>query len=224
MTAVEVERRVTLSGTIAALPDLLLGLVYLVAWVDPAVLPWASGRYLLGILMLEFVIIHTSGVMSLIYLSAGSRMARSISLIGLSLAFSGLILIMAHRFEADWMLIAFWFLTANKLLIVFLGEKSQEVRSGVVTESWVAAFLLYSGCVMISFMIPTPPALGATLESFPATLPAFQRWSTEPQRFLAAGFAYFMLLGLSEMTEFAWVKRAGAVVGSWSYFGVPRNR
>jgi len=68
----------------ASAPDAGLAIVFLVVWIAPgAALPGTVG-YLLLLMMLEFVIIHSSAIMGTVALGEGARRRRSVALVGLA--------------------------------------------------------------------------------------------------------------------------------------------
>ena len=192
--------------------------MFLVAWVEPSLLPRDSYRYLLGVLMMEFIIIHTSSVMMQIYVERESRWSRAASIVGLTAAFSILVYVMTQRFHAFWLLPSFWLLTLNRLIGLFSGQQ-KSVAGDFVFRSWLSAFMLYMLCLLAGWMIAVP-ALGVQPDAFPVDLPAFGWFSREPQRFLATGYAYFTMLALAELTDFAWMGLAARRFALFAQHGV----
>jgi len=207
-------RRMYVREGIAALPDLGLACAYLIAWIDPTLLPLSAFSYLLGILLLEGVIIQSSAFLSAVYVSRASRGSRAVSLIALGVAFTALVWLVASRFHARWMIGAFWLLTANKLMGVIVGHDREDSQRAFVLTTWFSGFAVY-GAVMVLAAAVRLPALGTPLVT-PDPVPLASGWWRDgPQQYLAAGFAYYCFMALSDLTGYAWFDRLVRRLFSW---------
>lgn len=195
-------------GLIAALPDLALGAMFVVTWAVPDALGRRMVAYLMGVMLLEFVIIHSSGFMGVVWLGDKTRTERVLTLLGIATFYSVFAGGLALVFESWWPFIGFWGLTANKLLGVLVGRSPREMELDLLQHGWGGALALYVLAVTVTILAPLP-ALGVTRDVLSSQrLPgAGLPWTDEPQRVIAAGYLYFTALALSEMTDFAWVFR-----------------
>jgi hypothetical protein len=137
---------------------------------------------------------------------------RAVSLVAIAAGFAVLMAVVARHYDAWWMLGAFGLLTLNKLVAFFVVPAAAASRA-YAWSSWLCALLLYVLCLIASAVLPVPEFGAALLEQ--ETFAGAERWTSEPQRYLAWGFAYFTLLALSELTEFAWLDRTVHRVASW---------
>ena len=197
------KKRMSVRGAVAAAPDLALGGVYLLAWTGGAWPPVAL-RYLFSLLLMEGVIINSAGFMSYVLIGGSTRSYRALSVLGIGAGFG----LVAWRFGEPWLLIAFIMMTVNRMLGVLIGQSPSEGEKEFVVASWLTALLLYAATVFLTFAWGAPQLGAHPGQAVMEGLSRDSRWTAEPSGFLSCGYFYFTLLGLSELTDFAWVKLA----------------
>jgi hypothetical protein len=168
----------------------------------------------MGALLLEFVVIHSSGFMGIIWLWEKRRAERILTLLGIGVFYSLFAAGLSVRFGSWWLFGGFWMLTANKMLGVLAGMEPRERELELLQHGWAGALALYVLALCLTLMVPLP-ALGLTPDVLaPQHLPgAHLPWTNEPQQVIAAGYLYFTSVAVSEMTDFAWVFRWMANAG-----------
>ena len=189
-----------IEGLVTALPCFLLAGTMMATWIDPMSID--GGRWVrfgVGIMVLEFILVHSGGFMSA--QQAGTDW-RTLRVFGAGFAFYGLFAgAMALAFKS-WML--FFIYTAVMVsrwitLLTRPGEASQEAkfRSGI-------SVVFYLLAVFASVLIPWPE-LGVTSSVINDVYPdrGGGEWERHPETALAAGVIYFTLLGLTELSM-AW--------------------
>jgi hypothetical protein len=190
----------------AALPDLLLGLVFLVVWIDPARLGAAPVGPLMLTMLLEFIVVHSSGFMGTVMVGDLPRERKVASLLGLGAFYTLFVAGFALTFKTWWPLASFWGLTVNRLLSVLLGQAPAGDERAFAQRSWGVGALFYLGFTFVTILLPLP-RLGMTPAAVSAQdLPGSGLWVSQPWRVLAFGFLYFTATGLSELIDHRWLR------------------
>lgn len=177
---------------VRATPDALTACAYLSAWLFP--IAWSNHlvRNLMLLMLLEFIVIHSSaflmGTLGNRNLSQARRLI-TVAVIGsFYLAFVGAF---ALIFDAWWPVWSFLWLLVGKWVGVFLRphRATEELnRQGAVWSSSVVLYLL----AVIGTSIAPVPALGIGAEVLAALeLPGSGLWVERPQTVIAAGLIYF---------------------------------
>ncbi|HPO12077.1 MAG TPA: hypothetical protein PLI09_01425 [Candidatus Hydrogenedentes bacterium] len=175
--------------------DFGLAAVFLITWTAPNTFGALSVHHLVFVMLLEFLVVHSTGFL-------GAIAARDSSLRQRVLMFSGLMvfyLLMAGGFSALyggwWPLWAFMGLTLSKIPSVVLHPPDFEGQT-VLMANWAAMTVLYLGGAAVTVMMPVP-AWGVTKEIIAAQHFGIGGiWPDEPYRVMAFGALYFTGLGL----------------------------
>ena len=202
-----------LPAVVSALPDLMLGATFLITWVSPYALREKMVAYLMLLMILEFIIVHSSAFMGRVMVGPLQRGRKSVTLLGLGGLYTLFVGGFALAFKAWWPLVTFWGLTLNRLLGVLLGQPPSGEEKTFVQYGWAASVMFYVLFVFATTLLPIP-ALGITAEVVRAQdLPGSGLWIDQPQRVVAFGFLYFTATGLSELFGQRWLAK-GRVGGS----------
>jgi hypothetical protein len=192
---------------VSAAPDFALGLTFLATWIDPHRLGEKMISYLLLVMLLEFIIVHSSAFMGLVIVSEADRRKKTTAILGLAGLYTVFAGGFALAFKTWWPLGAFWLLTLNRLLTILLGQAPAGRERQLVTASWAARVLFYLMFVFATSFLPIP-RLGITETVVRAErLPGSGLWIDEPQRVLAFGFLYFTVVALSELSGYTWATK-----------------
>ena len=187
---------------ISAAPDLALGFAFLLTWRDPNWLGFSMVRYAVLTMLLEFVVIHSSGFMSGVAIFGKSRRTRAWGVIGLGAAYTVLVSVFALAFGEWWPLWAFWALTLNRLLGVLLRPSLDDVEAMEVMSRWAVSVVLYLCWVGVSTVSSLPP-LGVDAQVvITIDLPGSGLWIEEPHRALVTGAGYFTSQALLDLFGF----------------------
>jgi hypothetical protein len=194
----------SVAGIVSAAPDLALALWFLTTWIDPLRFGPRAVSSCLGLMILEFVVVHSSMIMVLLAFGVtGSRARKAALLAGFSAVYSLFAAIPAVVVEAWWPFAAFWGLTLNRMLGVLFGGAPDGREKGAVLAGWMVSVALYVVLAGITASVPLP-ALGVT----PAII-ALQQWSgsglwlEQPHRVVAFGFLYFTGQAVFELVGYA---------------------
>lgn len=199
--------RISLAGTISAAPDFAFGFACLAAWVAPEAVGVRWVGYLVVLLGLEFIVIHSAGFMQWVWIADWSRAYRVLYLIGLGLFYSAFAGILAYAARSWWPLASFWMLMLNRVLGTLLGQAPRGQELDLILHGWGGSLALYALAVVGAALLPVP-AGGLTPDVVAALdFPGRNTWAPQTQSVLAAGYVYFTAVGISEMTNHAWVFR-----------------
>lgn len=206
MTSTPVPRqRFALPAVVAALPDLGLSSVFLGTWIAPHWLGVDRIGHLLLVMLLEFIVVHSAGFMGVAALTDNWKFSRAKSILGLGVFYTMFVGGFALAFETWWPLVAFWGLTVNRLLSAIVGKPPRGEAARIVRDGWAVGAIAYIGSVFLTTWLPVP-RLGVTSDVVAAAhLPGSGLWIDQPYRVLAAGFLYFLLIGVSELFDHRWI-------------------
>jgi hypothetical protein len=206
-------RGITVASLVAALPDLALAGVFFTTWVAPDTLGQKMVAYLMLMMLLEFIIIHSSAVMGLVAFARERSRRRAGAIVGLGLFYSLFVAVFGLAFKTWWPFVAFWVLTANRLLGVLVGQAPEGEERALIQGGWAVTCVAYLVFVFATTLLPIP-TLGIT-DAVVARqdLPGSGLWVDEPHRVVAFGFFYFATVGWSELFIRAWFRPPTAAPG-----------
>ena len=202
----------------AALPDFVLAVTFLATWRAPEAMRDGIIGYLLLTMLLEFIIVHSSAFMGIVIIGDGDRRKKAVSLLGLGVVYSVFAGGFALAFETWWPFVAFWSLTANRMLGVLLHRAPDGEEKQYIQRSWAAGAVFYLLGAFATTLLPMP-RFGITSAVVAAeALPGTGLWIEEPHRAIAFGFIYYSLMTWSELRGHRWarsgVHRSGTSVAS----------
>ena len=188
-----------LAGVVQSGPDLALAGAFLVTWLRPGTFGPLAVKHLVLVMLLEFIVIHSSGFMGVVTLSAGSAVRRVLVILGLGLLYSLFTGAFSLAFHTSWPFVSFWVLTANRMLGVIVSPVADLKEANVVMAGWALSVVSYLGCCFLTVLVPMP-RLGITPEV--VTRQAFSGsglWIDRPHTAIAFGTFYFLAVGLGEL-------------------------
>lgn len=206
--------KVTLAQALAALPDLALAGWFVLGWAAPRVIGQQAAGTLVGVMVLEFIIIHASIALvaapRAIAQAAGDgawwKSERAV-FAGLALMYSLFAAGISAAFHTAWLFLGFWMLIANKFIGDWLAPAAQaQDRLQRHVARWGTSAGLYLLLAAGSIFIPAP-RLGAMSASTGEGL-----WEQHPEQAVMMGALYFALLGLCEL--YGGFNRATAATGT----------
>ncbi len=194
----------------SALPDFALGAVFLITWIRPGAFGGRSIGYLMLVMLLEFINVHSAAFMGNAILAPAARATKVGSIIGLGLFYTLFVGGFSLAFRRWWPLAAFWGLTLNRLTPVLFGRAPQGREKEFVQRGWAVGVMLYLLGAFTTTVLPLP-RLGISSAVIQAQeLPGSGLWIDQPWRVLAFGFLYFTGWGLSELYAHRWLPPTGA--------------
>lgn len=198
-------------AVVSALPDFAMAAVYLVTWIDPHAFGDRMVRHLLAVVLLEFIIIHSSAFMGVTAISDMPRWKKVKAVLGLGLMYSIFAGAFSLAFQSWWPITAFWALTLNRLLPIILNVVPSEKEKALIQHGWAGSAVMYLLFVFLTVLIPvpdfgiTPDVVAEQDLASGSDDPGI--WQTQPERAIAFGFLYFTSIGLLELSAMRWVQQ-----------------
>jgi hypothetical protein len=191
----------------SSLPDFVMGLAFLVTWIDPFALGDNMPQYLMLVMLLEFIIIHSAGFMGAVIFTAFAPMRRILYIVGLGFFYSLFIVGFCLAFGEWWPMLAFWLLILNRLMSGISTDTQNEEKKKFVFGMWGVSAACYLLCVFATTLLPLPefgitPSVISSLH-----LSGGGVWIDEPYRVLAFGWLYFTAVGYFEFIASRWVHK-----------------
>ena len=192
---------------LTALPDFGIAAVFFITWLAPRTLGDRTVAYLMLVMLLEFIIVHSSGFMGSVMLNKPLSARMKIkALLGFGVFYALFAIGFSLGFQAWWPLWTIIVMTLNRMMIVLLGQMPDDQERAYIQRGWAVSALCYIVLVTVTIFLPLP-RLGITrAEVVVQDLPGSGLWVNEPHRVIAFGFLYFLATGLSELYSHAWLK------------------
>lgn len=192
---------VTWQQVLAALPDFVLAGCFVIGWAVPKWIGEFSAGILMGIVVLEFIIIHASvGLVGFPEQIAkrvpGQRWWQTRRAVTgwLLLMYSVFALCISMAFKTVWLFVSFWMLIANKFIDDWLtpAAEAEECKNRHMAR-WGTSAAIYLLLVAGSILIPVPQ-LGAYSVTDGDGL-----WDAHPEQAVVVGAVYFTALAYCEL-------------------------
>lgn len=161
---------------------------------------WDEGNWVrlgVGLLVLEFVILHSGAFMSAM-IAAKEELSHKIKFaVGLMLFYSLLVLGFSYSFDSTQLL---WIFAAVSLGRLISALTNAEEGSQAMMARSALGIVLYLMVVFASVILPIPE-WGITTEVLNDVYPGRGGgvWEQDPERAIAGGAVYFGALGLAEL-------------------------
>lgn len=193
--------KVSAAQALAAFPDLALAGWFVLGWAAPQVIGKQAAGMLVGVMVLEFIIIHGSIALVAAPREIAKRAgdgawwkSERAALAGLALMYSLFAAGISAAFHTAWLFIGFWMLIGNKFIGDWLTPPAQaEERLRRHMARWGLSAGLYLFLTAGSIFIPVP-RLAAISGSSGDGL-----WEQHPEQAVMMGALYFALLGFCEL-------------------------
>jgi hypothetical protein len=192
---------ITWGQALGSLPNFALAGWFLFGWAAPRVIGAEAAGMLVGVMVLEFIIIHASVGLVAFPEQIAPRApdgawwtSRTALTAGLLLLYSLFAAGISAAFSSAWLFIGFWILFLNKFISDWLQPAAQaQERKQEHMARWGTSAALYLALAMGTIFIPVP-RLGATSASQGDGL-----WEQNPEQAVAMGAMYFAALGFCEL-------------------------
>lgn len=174
-----------------------MGGLFVTAWWWPMKLEGGAWVKLgVGILVLEFILIHSGGLLNHL-MTKKAGWGRTKAMLGLTAFYAVFGVGIALAFKSWWLFGTFASVTAGRAWSVFRGE---DAMGRAISQRRVgASALFFLGLVFATLFLPLPRgglSPGLLQEVWPDRRGG--AWERHPEKALAMGAAYFFLLGLVE--------------------------
>ena len=189
----------------SALPDFVLAGAFALAWAAPRLVDPGMLRVLHMTMLVEFLVVHASGMLGGALLPEARFQTRRLGRAGILLVLLGFYslfsLAFSFSFKSWFPLVSFWSLMLNRMLPMLMTPPEQ-VRSMAVMGLWAASVACYLFGAFATVIAPVP-RLGmddAAVASLQLTGGGL--WIDEPWRVMAFGVVYFTLIGLVQLLAY----------------------
>jgi hypothetical protein len=185
----------------AALPDAITAAVFLTAWIAPALLGPETVKDLMLTMLIEFIVMHSSGFYAVISgLDGARRSSRLLMLSGLTCFYLLFVLAFSYGFGSTWPILAFAWLFVSRFAHIWIHPLQPAGETGRMMLMWAASGAAYVVGAFATVMLPLPP-FGVTPDFVAAMhLSGSGEWISRPYTVLAFGAFYFAVQ--------AWLKYA----------------
>ncbi|MBI5092108.1 MAG: hypothetical protein HZB26_06635 [Candidatus Hydrogenedentes bacterium] len=190
-------------------PDFGWAAAFLITWLSPYTLGDTAVYHLTFVMILEFIVVHSSGFFGAIGSKGDSFRSRALMYSALALFYCIFAAAFSAMYGGLWPLYAFLMLAIGKLPNTVIRPPDAEGQN-IVMINWAAMTALYLAGVFITVILPIP-AFGVTPEVIASQhFTATGVWPEEPYRVMAFGAFYFTGMGvISVLNELIPALRAG---------------
>ncbi|MHC4958818.1 MAG: hypothetical protein ACYTGN_10625 [Planctomycetota bacterium] len=192
---------------IPVLSNSAMAAVFLITWLRPGTFGEYAVKYLLLVVVVEFVLIHSAPFMGVVIQSKLHRKWKVLGIAGFGVFYSLFAGALAVGFK-DWLpLIAFWSLTLNRTISVFgpVPRKEDDPHKLHLALSWAMPGVYYIVAIFFVALVPLPRFGITAAVAASQRIPGEGEFVDNPHTAIAAGFLYFAAL-------------------AWSYFVIGRWR
>jgi hypothetical protein len=154
-------------------------------------------RYAVGLMALEFIILHSGGFMGAMAASTESLKKRVQAFLGLFVFYSLFAYGFAKMVDSFQILYVYGFIMLGRFITIIIA--SGEGKSQILSRSAFGT-MVYMAAVFATLFIPVPE-LGVTHEVLEQVYPDRRggEWEQNPEIAIAAGIIYFSALALYEI-------------------------
>lgn len=198
--AIELPPGARLSMALSGAWDIAAATAYGLVWTAPGRLGERDVKWLVGVMLVEFLVIHASPILGGMLLGPGSRARKLKGIAGFGVIYLIFALGMAKSLDGWWPLWVVAALIGEKLLTAALGGLPKRAVATELQFFWGMSALYYLLAVMLTTLLPVPE-LG--VDGAAVRRQAFSSsglWVSSPECALAAGLLYF---GALAVTRFA---------------------
>ena len=201
LTSIPDSARHWIGVTSSAIPLLGLSVVLMIVWYDPMRIDdghWVP--YGVGLLVVEFIILHSGAFIGALFLFGEDRKKNLKLLAGLMAMYLLFVWGMAMSVNSPSLVWMFCILTAVRLVTILTTKKHSEVSKKVFSERSALGIALYLLVVFGTVFLPIPE-LGITDSVISEVYPdrGSGLWERHPERAIAGGAVYFLLMGFAEI-------------------------
>jgi hypothetical protein len=183
---------------LAALPDALTALAFLMCWIAPGLLGHGWVATLMLAVLVEFIVIHATGFLFSVALADRGRARRTLILLGFGLPYLLLILAVCLSIEAWWPLAAFAWLFLAKIWMIWVDDKPDALERQRQRELWAVSIIAYLGLAFVVWALWVPAfGINAAVRT-ELPIAAGSVWRNNAHEVIAFGFAYYATLALAK--------------------------
>ena len=187
---------------VSATPEIVASASYFAAWVAPASVAPAVLRSLVLAMLVEFLVVHSSGFLSAFLDRDAAALRRPLPVL---LGLAAVYLLFAGAFGlafGSWMPVwVIGWLIGSRVLTVVADPRGRADESARQRALWVSGAVLYLMLAFVTAIAPIPAFGIDAAARARMDLPGSGLWIDQPQRPIAMGAFYFGLLAAVELLE-----------------------
>lgn len=179
--------------------SLSMAALFYLAWWRPYELE--DGRWVklgVGVMVLEFILVHSGGVLHH-FMEAKPERGRIKTVLSLTVLYTLFGIGIALGFKSWWLFGSYALVMSGRLWALF-ADHWTEMDQAISQRRMISSVLLYLGLMFATLILPVPRG-GLTPALINSVRSGGQggEWVDHPEKALAMGTAYFLLLGLIEI-------------------------
>ena len=191
--------RILVRRIFASIPEFAIAGFFATAWLAPSAFGTNVFARCAQIMLMEFIIIHSSAFLGIAMTSPSRRIMRVLSVVGLGLLYSLFVGAFALEFQNVWLLVSFWILLLNRTLSIILGPTPNEGDLDFIMVGWATAFVCYLRYIFLT-SLANIPRLGITAAAVATQpIPTGGIWADAPWRVTAFGTLYYSTMGIADL-------------------------
>ena len=185
------DMRNVLPRLLAALPDAITSGVFLTAWIAPEVAGPERIKNLLLTMLIEFIVVHSSGFYGGITAMDASRLKRALAMLGLGAFYMAFILAFSLTFGSTWPIWVFGWLLGSRFVHLWVAPVEDAAATTRTMQLWAVSIAADVLGAIATVILPLPE-LGITPEVIDSLhLEGSGEWIERPYTVLAFGALYF---------------------------------
>lgn len=186
----------TSTGRIAsALPDFVTATIFLITWIAPSTLGESSVRNLMLIMLLEFLVVHSSGFFGgIVFSDEIPRFKRTLSILALGAIYLIFAAGFSYAFSVWWPALAMLWLLLGKISAIWFAPVTREKERTRQMTFWGVSAVIYIIGIFATTLLPMPE-FGVTGSGSAYNIPGEGLWVDYPNKVIGFGTLYFAALG-----------------------------
>ncbi|MEP6882977.1 MAG: hypothetical protein ABI866_13340 [Dokdonella sp.] len=193
-----------LDRLLAALPDSLTALFFLSVWIRPLDFGHNGVRNGTLIMLVEFILVHASGVLGAqLFNPVSGRGKKILSVLAFGIFYIFFILIVCRIFNVWWPVLALSWLLVGKFMIAVNSRLPSDERKRRMQSDWGISAMAYLAGVFAALNLPVPQFGLSPDAILQMDLLGGSGWVEQPQRVMAFGAFYFTVLAWFKFKQYA---------------------
>lgn len=182
-----------------ALPDFLIAALFAWTWLHPMAIHPLMVKRLVGVILLEFIVVHSAPFTGIVVLSGMPKPKRIGALVGLGALYMLFAWGFAAAMDSSWPMVAFFALMLNRTLGVLVGAVPSAAQKTYMGACWVggAVAYLFGTFATAETHLPVFGITPAVIAAQHFTVGGL--WTEAPYRPLALGVLYYTAIGIWQL-------------------------
>ncbi len=191
----------TILGRIASsLPDFVTATIFFITWIAPDTLGGNAVRDLMLVILLEFLVVHSSGFFGgVVFADEVPRLKRTLSILGLGTFYLLFAVGFSFAFSVWWPALVMLWLLLGKISAIWFAPVTHEQERTRQMTFWGISALFYVIGIFATTLLPMPE-FGVTGSGSTYDIPGEGLWVDYPHKVIGFGTLYFVTLGYFKLS------------------------